>query len=84
MSHSKLPEAPGSKHADCLIRWYGYSRDRVRGSPAVLTKAGSPTLSMPLHRPSVKKATLHALLKSAGIEDDDYAAAFFGRREKTG
>lgn len=52
----------------------GYTRRRSKGSHAHLTKAGSPRLTMPLHRELGVKLVLNEIKKS-GISMEDFLKA---------
>jgi predicted RNA binding protein YcfA (HicA-like mRNA interferase family) len=56
-----------------LIR-LGWVRDRQKGSHVVLTKGGR-SVTVPLH-PVLKEGTARAILKQAGVAEDDFFAEY--------
>lgn len=81
MGLSDLPCAPASAHVKALER-LGWTKQpkRGKGSHIIMTKPKHPaTLSIPCHG-DVKRGTLAALLRAAGISVDEYLSAYKGKR----
>jgi predicted RNA binding protein YcfA (HicA-like mRNA interferase family) len=83
MGSSRLPVAPGARHVKALEK-LGWVRRRTTGSHEIMTKPGErATLSVPCHAGrDLRRGTLSAILKSAGVTEDDYLAAFSGKPRK--
>ncbi|HUJ07638.1 MAG TPA: type II toxin-antitoxin system HicA family toxin [Streptosporangiaceae bacterium] len=81
MGLSSLPLASGSEHAKAFERlgWDLDTKRRGRGKHFLLTKPGMrPTLSIPDHH-EVKRTIIAAQIKLAGISEEDYLKAFYGK-----
>lgn len=81
MGMSDIPVGPGTEHVKAFER-AGWSVVRRQGDHEILTKAGrAATLSVPLHRPEVRRGTLASLIKAAGLTVDQYRRLYYkGKR----
>jgi predicted RNA binding protein YcfA (HicA-like mRNA interferase family) len=71
---ASLPVLSGQDVADTFVR-LGWEIARQRGSHIILVRAGHPaTLSVPDHR-EVKRGTLRALIRRAGLTVEEFLAA---------
>ncbi len=70
-----LPSISGREAVRAFER-AGFSLDRVKGSHHILKKPGHPNaLAVPVHgNKNVKKGTLRALIKAAGLTEDEFIA----------
>ncbi|NQT13219.1 MAG: type II toxin-antitoxin system HicA family toxin [Planctomycetes bacterium] len=70
-----LPSISGREAVRAFER-AGFSLDRVKGSHHILKKPGHRNaLSVPVHgNKNVKKGTLRALIKAAGLTEDEFIA----------
>ncbi len=66
---ARLPVVSGLETIKALIR-FGFEIKRRSGSHVILEK-GVIVLSVPLHK-TLKKGTLHAILKQAGLSVDEF------------
>jgi predicted RNA binding protein YcfA (HicA-like mRNA interferase family) len=75
MSLSDLPDASGLEHTKALQKFGWVTRRNA--AHIIMTHANSAgvTLSIPNHK-TVKRATLHRILRSAGIADSLYRQVF--------
>lgn len=78
MGLSDLPDASGIEHQK-IFESLGWNTRR-NGEHIVMThpSISGVTLSIPNHR-SVKRATLHSLIRAAGLTDKAYRSAFDAR-----
>jgi hypothetical protein len=82
MGQSNLPLASGQEHVKAFQRlgWIYDTKRRGRGKHLLLTKPGKrPTLSIPDHQ-QVKRTIIAALIKLAGVSEEEYIKAFYGKR----
>jgi predicted RNA binding protein YcfA (HicA-like mRNA interferase family) len=71
---SRLPSWSGRKVVQTFVR-LGWRISRQRGSHIILIKAGQiASLCVPDH-PTVKRGTLRALIRSAGLTVEEFLAA---------
>jgi predicted RNA binding protein YcfA (HicA-like mRNA interferase family) len=74
---ARLPVVSGADVVRALVKT-GWHVDRQRGSHVVLLKSGqNVSLSVPQHR-EVAPGTLRALIRSAGLTLDEFAALLRG------
>lgn len=69
----KLTNISGIDAVKAFLR-FGYKHVHTSGDHAILQKASSPTLSIPLHK-EVAQFLLKAQVKKAGIKIEDYIKA---------
>ncbi len=82
MGLRNLPSASGEAHARAFERC-GCTIERARNH-IVISKPGCPhTLSIPNH-PEVSRVLLQRVLKTAGISESDYLAAFKKKKKRKG
>jgi predicted RNA binding protein YcfA (HicA-like mRNA interferase family) len=76
----KLPAVTGGEAVAAFGR-AGFAHDRTTASHKILKKPGHPfTLSVPVHgAKTVKRGTLRALIKDAGLTIEDFIS-FLRRR----
>lgn len=68
---SNAPSLSGKKMV-AVLQSLGYEVKRVTGSHHILSKAGSPIVTVPVHRnKSLATGTQRSIQKSAGLSDDD-------------
>lgn len=72
----ELPAVTGAEAAEAFKK-LGYELDRINGSHHVLKKPGHRyVLSVPVHRgKELKRGTLRALLRAAGLEVEEFCRA---------
>ncbi|MBD3343726.1 MAG: addiction module toxin, HicA family [Chitinivibrionales bacterium] len=69
---SKLP-AIKPRFAIRALKKAGYKIDHQTGSYVILEKPGHPSIiTVPMHNIDLKKGTLKAILKQAGLSNDDF------------
>ena len=84
MSLSDLPVAGGDAHKKAFER-LGWAHDRTKSSHHIMVKDGFNPLSIPCHKGrDVKRALLAKLLEIAKISEQDYLAAFRGKKPGRG
>jgi predicted RNA binding protein YcfA (HicA-like mRNA interferase family) len=69
----RMAQIAAARMIRALVR-LGWVRDRQKGSHVVLTKGGR-SVTVPLHQ-QLKEGTARAILKQAGVAEDDFFAEY--------
>jgi predicted RNA binding protein YcfA (HicA-like mRNA interferase family) len=69
----RMAQIVAARMIRALLR-LGWVRDRQKGSHVVLTKGGR-CVTVPLH-PVLKEGTARAILKQAGVAEDEFFAEY--------
>jgi len=69
---------PKAKELLRFLHKHGYEEKRQKGSHRILTHAGRPMLSVPIHAGDLPRGLFLRILKDAGFSEED----FFGGKKK--